>query len=155
MALTLAPGGALTVSCWLPPFPAGVRPTIRATKNGGTMKKQTVEIGFRMTAREVAEQMKADKAVSDCLQPPVKPTPGPWLLDTTERCYTGKIVRHNGVQICRMIDQVTTDTLEVEANARLIAAAPETAAERDRLKATNADLLAAVRRALASTSKVS
>ena len=101
-----------------------------------------------MTAREVAEQMKADKAVSDCLQPPVKPTPGPWLLDTTERCYTGKIVRHNGVQICRMIDQVTTDTLEVEANARLIAAAPETAAERDRLKATNADLLAAAEAAV-------
>ena len=30
-----------------------------------------------------------------------------------------------------------------EANARLIAAAPETAAERDRLKASNAELLAA------------
>ena len=31
---------------------------------------------------------------------------------------------------------------ELDANARLIAAAPETAAERDRLKATNAELLA-------------
>ena len=44
-------------------------------------------------------------------------TPGPWELD-------GKIIRHNGVQICKMIDQITTDTLEVDANARLIAAAP-------------------------------
>ena len=52
-------------------------------------------------------------------------TPGPWQLDATERIYTGKIIRHNGVQICRMIDQVTTDTPEVEANARLIAAAPD------------------------------
>lgn len=33
--------------------------------------------------------------------------------------------------------------MEAVANARLIAAAPETAAERDRLKAINADLLAA------------
>jgi hypothetical protein len=32
-----------------------------------------------------------------------------------------------------------------EANARLIAAAPETAAERDRLKALNAELLEALR----------
>jgi hypothetical protein len=32
-----------------------------------------------------------------------------------------------------------------EANARLIAAAPETAAERDQLRALNADLLAALR----------
>jgi hypothetical protein len=52
-------------------------------------------------------------------------TLGPWQLDATERIYTGKIIRHNGVQICRMIDQVTTDTPEVEANARLIAAAPD------------------------------
>lgn len=35
-----------------------------------------------------------------------------------------------------------------EANAALIAAAPETAAERDRLKAANADLLAVARRIL-------
>jgi hypothetical protein len=34
---------------------------------------------------------------------------------------------------------------EMEANARLIAAAPETAAERDRLRHVNADLLAALR----------
>ena len=34
---------------------------------------------------------------------------------------------------------------EREANARLIAAAPDTAAERDRLKAVNADLLSALK----------
>jgi hypothetical protein len=35
--------------------------------------------------------------------------------------------------------------LENDANARLIAAAPETAAERDRLKEVNAELLAALK----------
>jgi hypothetical protein len=38
----------------------------------------------------------------------------------------------------------------VEANARLIAAAPETAAERDRLKKINAELLAALKAILAN-----
>ena len=37
------------------------------------------------------------------------------------------------------------DQAEREANARLIAEAPETAAERDRLKALNAELLAALK----------
>ena len=37
---------------------------------------------------------------------------------------------------------------ESRANARLIAAAPETAAERDRLREVNADLLAACREVL-------
>jgi hypothetical protein len=36
--------------------------------------------------------------------------------------------------------------LENDANARLIAAAPETAAERDRLREVNAELLAALKR---------
>lgn len=40
---------------------------------------------------------------------------------------------------------------EVKANAAFIATAPETAAERDRLKAVNAELLEACRKALAWT----
>ena len=62
-------------------------------------------------------------------------TPGPWrYMATPASGYTDW-----GVKIGR-----DTIGVYVEADARLIAAAPETAAERDRLKTINADLLAAL-----------
>ena len=78
-------------------------------------------------------------------------TPGPWHANWTR--LNGKAIgfhvadeTHGSIRpICEFYDG--TEVIppeEVEANARLIAAAPETAAERDRLKAINADLLAAL-----------
>ena len=62
-------------------------------------------------------------------------TPGPWrYMATPASGYTDW-----GVKIGR-----DTIGVYVEADARLIAAAPETAAERNRLKTINADLLAAL-----------
>lgn len=85
-----------------------------------------------------------------------KHTPGPWKIKITERhgltltgCYSS-IYTAKGEYIC--------EDVSTEANAHLIAAAPETAAERDdfksacdlwsakvdRLNAINAELLAAL-----------
>ena len=69
-----------------------------------------------------------------------KHTPGPWVL-----CYDGQIDGPDGRTICRFTwDSFKgfNDSPTEKANARLIAAAPETAAERDRLKEINAELLA-------------
>jgi len=63
-----------------------------------------------------------------------KHTPAPWILDTGE----DEFCISNGVTICRGDDTANAWA----ANARLIAAAPETAAERDKLKELNAELLA-------------
>ena len=59
----------------------------------------------------------------------LKHTPGPWTLNEA-----GKISGPRG----------DTVAFAYDADAILIAAAPETAAERDRLKASNADLLEAL-----------
>ncbi len=62
-----------------------------------------------------------------------KHTPGPWriLNDGID------IANFRGIGICRLCDVTGYN----KANAALIAAAPETAAERDSLKAINAELL--------------
>lgn len=72
-----------------------------------------------------------------------KHTPGPWEVRKTASgnpfIYAGQL-NVAGVAIARPgIDSATS-----AANARLIAAAPETAAERDRLKEINAELLEAL-----------
>lgn len=68
-----------------------------------------------------------------------KHTPGPW------RVYERTPVRII-TESKRVIATVRGwGTPEGDANARLIAAAPETAAERDRLKAINAQMLEALR----------
>lgn len=72
-------------------------------------------------------------------------TPGPWSATY------GHLIRvsptNNPSTICgvhrRGLHSGNYDEAEVFANARLIAAAPDTAAERDRLKEINDDLLAA------------
>lgn len=69
-------------------------------------------------------------------------TPGPWGAISD-----GKIITMTGT---RVVVASTTGGFghEVqEANARIIAAAPETAAERDKLKVINAELLAALKMA--------
>lgn len=65
-----------------------------------------------------------------------KHTPGPWFVDA-----------HNNVlaEGCLVAFPSVASGLEKqEANAHLIAAAPETASERDRLKEINAELLNAL-----------
>ena len=73
-------------------------------------------------------------------------TPGPWTMTNQPR-FGGR--QRNIVGGPAQIDVATAqghDADVAEANARLIAAAPETAAERDRLKAINAELLGALKR---------
>jgi hypothetical protein len=79
-----------------------------------------------------------------------KPTPGPWSAFVKVGTVSVDIGPHpTGTRPC-VVDWTGFDTCglpfdQQEANARLIAAAPETAAERDRLKALNAELLAALK----------
>lgn len=53
-----------------------------------------------------------------------KRTPGPWIHDDTNEHYLGDFIRMNGICIAKMVQGQTADE-EREANARLIAAAPE------------------------------
>ena len=78
-------------------------------------------------------------------------TPGPWVATgqdivssaLLETLGSGRTVR---LRIANAKDAGGALSLEtVKANAALIAAAPETAAERDRLAATNAELLEALK----------
>lgn len=75
-------------------------------------------------------------------------TPGPWQLEsrgdgTYDLWHKGTFA---GIDWGRGApDRLEPDDVQTfEANARLIAAAPETAAERDRLREINAELLAAL-----------
>ena len=85
-----------------------------------------------------------------------KHTPGPWLIDdyrgdsegrSSDDICAGSYEDHNHISIATIWNcggRGFPSDDEFVANARLIAAAPETAAERDRLREVNADLLAAV-----------
>ena len=70
-----------------------------------------------------------------------KHTPGPWLIGTPPPNGEMTVGTEQGLMVA-----VATTGLDMPtgANARLIAAAPETAAERDRLKEINAELLEAL-----------
>lgn len=75
-------------------------------------------------------------------------TPGPWRIGNRHPCRVIAVRESPDAgtwvaDTCREQDE-GTEQPEQLANARLIAAAPETAAERDRLKALNAELLAAL-----------
>ncbi len=76
-------------------------------------------------------------------------TPGPWINDAP-----GCVAKHwpegGKATVC-----ICPAGAEGEANARLIAAAPETAAERDQLRALNAELLAALRALVARDADIS
>lgn len=76
-------------------------------------------------------------------------TPGPWHYGGIENVYAYHQGPH-GFLHSRVVALVPAAELEGgederRANARLIAAAPETAAERDRLREVNAELLAAIK----------
>ena len=85
-----------------------------------------------------------------------KHTPGPWRIGQLGLTNDGAsfiLSDHADMSICTVTCQTPfkrgngwrTECETREANARLIAAAPETAAERDRLKALNAELLEVLR----------
>lgn len=54
-----------------------------------------------------------------------KHTKGPWASDNTRKYYDAWLIRHNGIAVARMMQDTTRTKEEHEANARLIAAAPE------------------------------
>ena len=83
-----------------------------------------------------------------------KHTPGPWHFDGDVIIYASNLhkVDHKRIGVSSRIvaymhafQMRAGDEDELQANAKLIAAAPETAAERDRLKELNAELLAALK----------
>lgn len=68
-----------------------------------------------------------------------EPTPGPWRYsEVIGGCF---VYGSDGRQI---LSYKSSPSLENRANAKLIAAAPDTAAERDRLKAANVELVKAL-----------
>src|SRR5579859_797486 len=73
-------------------------------------------------------------------------TPGPWATDNSGEISDS----HAGIAQVYFPGAFGSSQVKAEcmANARLIAAAPETARERDELKELNAELLAACRLAL-------
>ena len=73
-------------------------------------------------------------------------TPGPWGATTRQRSWDWVVFQASdpNTEICQMFHDGTDENLTGEANARLIAAAPETAAERDRLREINAELVEAL-----------
>ena len=77
-------------------------------------------------------------------------TPGPWRISGCRADKDHLLIEHGDNETkSTLIAMLYHDEhrLPMDANARLIAAAPETAAERDRLKGINAELLAALKKA--------
>lgn len=85
-----------------------------------------------------------------------KPTPGPWYADKNGNIWRRPIadLYENGGSVAgdKPLAMATKgwygkneQGYPIEANASLIAAAPETAAERDKLKEINAQLLEALK----------
>jgi len=91
-------------------------------------------------ARDRAGRVMANEAK------PQAHTPGPWTVGTTERPNKRFIIYGDERRI--PIAELDADDNEARGNACLIAAAPETAAERDRLREVNAEMLAALREVL-------
>lgn len=50
-------------------------------------------------------------------------TPAPWSFDSTRDYSPKRVIRHNGLVVCVLLDSKADD--EAEADARLIAAAPD------------------------------
>ena len=77
-------------------------------------------------------------------------TPGPWKAVAGLSQWNVTTATGRTLNICA----IYTDRVEQEANARLIAKAPETAAERDLLKAENATLRASNAELLAAMENI-
>jgi hypothetical protein len=75
-----------------------------------------------------------------------KHTPGPWRIFNSTDIFPDDNDTEGLRQIADCSVSEHIPFTEQQANARLIAAAPETAAERDRLKVVNAELLAVLKR---------
>ena len=75
-------------------------------------------------------------------------TPGKWINQTMGGCENGRQILSGKLHLATCHYGNGIDVNEANANAALIAAAPETAAERDKLKAINAELLEALEFAL-------
>ena len=73
-----------------------------------------------------------------------KHTPGPWEVRAPASVFAKSTGDYVSVPQWRKGGPTETERRQAEANARLIAAAPETAAERDALKVANATLLEAL-----------
>lgn len=83
-----------------------------------------------------------------------KHTPGPWFVGASTGPNCARIETENGAQVAAVNVQSFVTVKQGQpvyewsdegyANALLIAAAPETAAERDRLKEINAELIEAL-----------
>lgn len=60
-----------------------------------------------------------------------KHTPGPWKIDNTQKYYPRNCIRHNGMVVCHMValreshGKLRKGEYSDDANARLIAAAPD------------------------------
>lgn len=52
-------------------------------------------------------------------------TRGPWKYDDSQRYYSTRVIRWNGVVICNPVHQTTMSQAEYDANCRLMVAAPE------------------------------
>lgn len=77
-----------------------------------------------------------------------KHTPGPWLVAGEDKTFIYALGPSGTNSFWAQVQYAGVDRISKEeaiANARLIAAAPETAAERDRLKEINAELLEALK----------
>jgi hypothetical protein len=89
-----------------------------------------------------------------------KHTPGPWTVGVAGRYGTdnaniiysqggeGSVATVYGLPMNTKLEDIDSRYGQGLANARLIAAAPETAAERDRLREVNAELLLELENAL-------
>ena len=109
-----------------------------------------------MTEKEKVERERAEKKARQWAEKELetmketKHTPGPWgarVLKFKDHASV-TIYAENGFQVgsCTCSHKLAKleNLQQAEANAALIAAAPETAAERDRLKEINAELLQAL-----------
>ncbi len=70
-------------------------------------------------------------------------TEGPWHRNIPPASHYPTIFAGRNIHVARIVPNGLPED-QIEANANLIASAPETAAERDQLKATNAELLEAL-----------
>jgi hypothetical protein len=79
----------------------------------------------------------------------LKHSPAPWSYRISANCpdvweVQADFCESPIAEIPRWLDEDGMESPEAEANAELIAAAPEVAAERNRLKAVNAELIEAL-----------
>lgn len=106
------------------------------------------------TERNQNEKLERDKQMNENKETTSKHTPGPWEADTL-RVWAGTEANLVYIASLKFVSDTGLPDDEAWANAALIAAAPDTAAERDRLKAQNAELVRILEAALERMDAVS